>query len=99
MDDLVTFIRARLDQDLHLAKLNLLANQAGQASVDPSVDRHSWALRDVLAKRQIVDMYESARRAIYTGSETADQYILEPVIRLLALPYADHPEYRQNWKP
>jgi hypothetical protein len=41
------------------------------------------------------------------GSETFERWslardaalVLDPVIRLLAVPYADHPDYRDEWRP
>lgn len=57
------------------------------------------ALREVESKRLIVDGLCTARGlvslvAVY-GTTDPEQWIL----RLLALPYADHPDYRQEWKP
>ncbi|MEV6790890.1 DUF6221 family protein [Streptomyces sp. NPDC051320] len=66
--------------------------------------RHDPArvLAEIEAKRRIVDAY----------AEVADNDIDEPyeyaygwanglgaAVRLLALPYADHPEYREEWRP
>lgn len=74
------------------------------ASQDPQ-----RVLEDLAAKRRIVELYAEARqnaidyREDYTlagnrpWSEQTDH--LEPVIRLLALPYADHPHYQESWRP
>lgn len=75
----------------------------------PDFDDPAFVLADVAAKRRIVELYAEARqkaidyREDYTlagarpWSEQADH--LEPVIRLLALPYADHPHYQEGWRP
>lgn len=48
-----------------------------------------YVLADIEAKRQIVELVP---------------YLSEPgrrgdILRLLALPFADHPDYREEWKP
>ncbi|MFD4658014.1 DUF6221 family protein [Kitasatospora sp. NPDC058444] len=64
------------------------------------------ALADVAAKRRIIDRYTSA---VADAAEDADGYFdenraedarhLRPVLRLLALPYRDHPDYQPEWAP
>ena len=55
-------------------------------------------LADVDAKRRILDEHEP-------GSDPCDAHdaslrtIECDTIRLLALPYADHPDYREEWRP
>lgn len=39
---------------------------------------------------------EPERRDLYPGTATA---VLTSVIKFLALPYADHPDYRDEWRP
>jgi hypothetical protein len=70
--------------------------------------RHDPArvLAEVNAKRRILDRYTSA---VADSAEDADGYYdetrfedarqLYPVLRLLALPYADHLDYRPEWAP
>lgn len=49
------------------------------------------------AKRRIVDMFRAAEA---DRSGTSDfEVVLDNVLRMLALPYADHSDYRQEWKP
>lgn len=59
------------------------------------IARHDPArvLREVEAKRRIVDDF--------THWQPHDPGFdaLEPVVRLLALPYADHEDFREEWKP
>ncbi|MFE6868325.1 DUF6221 family protein [Kitasatospora sp. NPDC057692] len=72
------------------------------------IARHHPArvLAEVDAKRRILARYTSA---VADSAEDADGYYdenrfedarqLYPVLRLLALPYADHPGYRPEWAP
>jgi hypothetical protein len=50
-------------------------------------------LAEVDAKRRILD---ECGWAVKNGGGSA--FVL-PVLRLLALPYADHPDYRPDWAP
>ncbi|MFB6934560.1 DUF6221 family protein [Streptomyces chartreusis] len=52
----------------------------------------SRALREIDAKRQIVDRYAWLREHGDTGGTAW-------VLPLLALPYADRPGYREEWRP
>lgn len=130
MDDLVTFLRARLDEDEQVARgsgqpslswqnfdmdgeLRDDANAGTVAAVPQEetrahIARHDPArvLREVEAKRGVVRQYEGVReqarhpvsadnrmRARVAQGELGD------VLRLLALPYADHPDHRSEWRP
>lgn len=75
------------------------------------IARHDPArvLREVEAKRQIVDLHRPVQRRS-TGSsggaiedcQVCDHFPAQypcPTLRLLALPYADHPDYREGWRP
>jgi hypothetical protein len=71
------------------------------------IARHDPArvLREVEAKRRIVDRYEDAvtrqddpahsRIAAFHEVAEYDDWVLP----LLALPYSDHPDYREEWRP
>jgi hypothetical protein len=72
------------------------------------IARHDPArvLREVEAKRRIIDAYEEACERV-RNPVTADnraaariaQFELEGVVRLLAAAYADRPGYRAEWRP
>lgn len=58
----------------------------------------------VLAEPSRVLAECEAKRRIVSRIATADphpdaRYMLDLVLRLLALPYADHPGYREEWRP
>lgn len=62
-------------------------------------------LIEVDAKRRILNEYEGACRAAAASDEEtfdyADAWVhaLAHTLRFQALPYADHPEYQDLWRP
>ncbi|HET6914878.1 MAG TPA: DUF6221 family protein [Acidimicrobiales bacterium] len=68
----------------------------------------SHVLAEVEAKRRILEMHKPYRRIYGLGCDVClhprrltvdvDGWPC-PTLRLLALPYADHPDYRQEWMP
>lgn len=146
VDDLIAFLRARLDEDEQAAQEALHAD-----AVSPGVwttehhnsSTHSepnrchiaedrsgnyWSvahevyipnaehmacwdparvLAEVEAKRQILDevvpeidgMDERINGEWGIGPIAEDDYASVPLLKLLGLPYAGHPDYRQEWRP
>ncbi|MFI1524950.1 DUF6221 family protein [Streptomyces griseus] len=113
MDDLVQFLRDRLAEDEQTARAagdGWYGYDPEQqiAFVPPEDSRHiarhdpARVLREVEAKRRILDEVvpevEKAEEMIedewHTSTDAADD-----LIRLLALPYADHPDYQDTWRP
>jgi hypothetical protein len=92
-DDLVAFLRARLDDD----ERNAIWDRE-QREEDPR------AFREVEAKRRIVDAYEWAAAHPHTDDETGfwvrkgETSALRDTVIELAVPYADHPDYRPEWE-
>jgi uncharacterized protein DUF6221 len=110
MTDLVEFLRARLTEDEQAARmaradfftvgtLGMFAS-AGDAC---HVIRHDPArvLREVEAKRHVLERHgECGTGAGYCDDGGHDLGSLGCGDLLdLALPYADHPDYRDEWKP
>jgi len=85
---LTEFLTARLDEDASVAT-GLAPSPWGNLNVAA----HARILAEVEAKRRIVD------RATYMG-EAEDRMggYADEFLSLLALPYADHPDYRQEWR-
>jgi hypothetical protein len=113
VDDLVTWLRAQLDDDERVAN-RVEPNQAPtdlRAMVTRDDDTpfliidSARVLSEVDAKRRILDFLEYDRIDVSTAGgppETvpgARPVIAHPVLRLLALPYADRPGYRDDWRP
>ena len=61
----------------------------------------AYVLADVEAKRRIVDLHTGEHECPRDGDNCGYWHEDEActTLRLLALPYAEHPDYRQEWKP
>jgi hypothetical protein len=148
MDELVQFLRARLDEDEQVARTasHVLRNGAhwslddwhgreqphsliaqgtadqpvalGHFTADPvpteqavHIARHDPArvLRDIEAKRRLVEFHHAKlievvnadreERSGYWCAECDGEAFPCRTLRLLALPFADHPDYRAEWRP
>ena len=54
---------------------------------------YGWELADVKAKRQIIELCATET------DETGGRPLAIRTLRLLALPYAEHPDYQERWRP
>lgn len=117
MDDLIEFLRARLDEDQRTA--DAAAEESGvdwyygndavrarreddmiatgsQDILEPGYGKHiarhdpARVLADIEAKRRIID-------DTWGGPDHEDMWLHH--LRLLAAVYADHPDYREKWRP
>jgi hypothetical protein len=125
--DLVTFVRARLDEDETVARavgdpervwredsawaadlLNPLPSQRrdhpGYVPMITAEDlahiaRHDPArvLRDVEAKRRLLFQFEHRGNAVRGAIQPSTGGVWDDLLRMLALPYAGHPDYRAEW--
>ncbi|HEY9367551.1 DUF6221 family protein [Streptomyces sp.] len=61
------------------------------------IARHDPArvLREVEAKRRIIEECEPG----FNPPNAQAKYTAETVLQCLALPYADHPDYDEDWRP
>lgn len=85
------------------------SGMSGGGAHEPEIARHAVAhdparvLREINAKRQLVERYERAmenRRAHPDDLASAGALLaLHGAVKLLALPYADRPGYREEWRP
>lgn len=109
MSDIVEFLRARLHEDERLA-LNVLDTDDAwwvtrlhlSQDLDPvqthredsdltALARHfdrARMLREIAAKRQMLAWAEAMAPEMAVS-----------LLELLALPYSEHPDYRQEWSP
>jgi hypothetical protein len=100
VDELVRWLGEQLDEDEEDVR-------RGYLKAEPSPDYDGWdkstaaglppivaarVLREIDAKRRIVDRYAWLREHGDTGGTAW-------VLPLLALPYADRPGYREEWRP
>jgi hypothetical protein len=73
----------------------------GKRGTAEHIARHDPArvLREVEAKRRIVDSFAAGMEAEPLRRGTEGYAIVRMVLRLLTLPYSDRPGYRDEWKP
>lgn len=86
-DELVEFLRARLDEVEDMA-------QSGIAAESYLSDLGAVLLREVEAKRQVVD-YERTGDLGNLGINAWG--VWRDMLKLLAMPYAEHSDYQQQW--
>lgn len=96
-------------------KLLTVANRTVEELKDPALlgtrvpGWHSWAevkkmcqdvLAEVEAKRRIVEGYENTDGGPWGGcGDDCEWKAIGWTIKVLALPYADRPGYRDEWRP
>lgn len=85
MDDLLTFLVARVDEDLHT-----YAYVAGTFGGDALLDSH-------LPMLDLINILVSDYRNL--EPQDARTQGLAHALRTLAQSYAEHPGYRQEWRP
>ena len=93
MSDLTDFLHERYDEEEALVAATLAQRVPGRFILrrDPSYTR-----ADLDSKRRIVDEF------VRVDSGSADHelgYGLSVAVALLAAVYADHPDYREEWRP
>lgn len=95
--DLAAFLTARLDGELAQTRVTFPESMATWL--------RNWSAHvhaDVDAKRRIIEVHSGRQLTV----EPFDWHCLNgcgswpcPTLRLLALPYADHPDYNESWRP
>ncbi|WAL67110.1 DUF6221 family protein [Amycolatopsis cynarae] len=107
--DLITFLRAQIiESRQHILELRKLTAE-DQGLTEPwTPEGFDPVMVDLDAKQQIIDLHEPIEgewgpvcAVCHTTGADGDRKGEYPctTLRLLALPYADHPAYRQEWKP
>jgi hypothetical protein len=114
VNDLVVWLRRQIDEDerqspdVHLLRCEkLLSTWPSAADKICNCGLPARVLREVEAKRRIIELHPLVT---YTDEEPGYRQILNDhtcpgrqapctTLRLLALPYADRPGYRQEWRP
>lgn len=79
----------------------LLARIAEDERDLPSKGGVDWlhrVLAECEAKRQIVEAY-AGMEALPSEEQREQRATLRWACQLLAAPYADHPDYREEWRP
>lgn len=90
MTALTDFLLARIDEDWRMAVV-----EATLRNDDPywgSGESSKWERR--ITPERLLDECESRRHIVVNAMQPCQW-----VLRYLAAPYANHPDYRQEWKP
>ena len=110
MDDLVSFLRDRMAEDEAAIRTWESACWHLEACDDTGgyLERfdEKRMLAEVEARRRVIKLYENALAAQRSGSislrnRTQDEAavdVLGEAVKALALPYADHDGYREEWR-
>jgi hypothetical protein len=130
MDDLVQFLRDRLDEDERVAREAASTQRNGgswqfsemqvRAGDGAPVTKHTWVgegshiarhdparvLAEVQAKRLLLDRWSELQDRIDSeddqekrGRLALTRHGLDMFVFQLGTVYADHPDYRQEWRP
>ena len=110
--DLAEFLLARIDEDEATADG---LHDRGRLDVREGCDQYSYdprccdcgvparVLAECAAKRAIVEEYRASAGPSYEDADVdydaGRESGLEAAVRLLASPYAAHPDYRPEWAP
>lgn len=99
--DVLRFLTARLDEDeASIAEGDCPCVDGGLMPTCPE-----RVFQEVEVKRRIVELHKGDHQcSTYNHHGDIDSYALAldgdcSTMRLLALPYADHPDYQREWKP
>lgn len=108
MSELADFLLARIAEDEAVAR-QAVDYWSGDAASQPEYDHitlHDPArvLAECEAKRRIVERYLDVKAYVDRGNYDVDEYAaelsgLETALEFLTAPHADHPDYREEWKP
>jgi hypothetical protein len=104
-DGLVAFLRARLRSAAAYAGDDLCGCNAAACQGLPGCC--AFIRRDVEAKRRIIDLHAGSHECSSYDPISREinncQWVMDgedcTTLRLLALPYANHPDYRHAWRP
>ena len=113
MDDLVQFLRDRYDEDERVVRdANTspeMVTGIPRSYVDAPMSRHisrfadpARVLRETKAKRALLDRFlpDAASADEQINEEWhADSTLADDLLCTMAMSYADHPDYREEWRP
>lgn len=103
MSDLTDFLLARIAEDERHARKLAEVDRRPVLSLATTVNHPQRILLECESKRRIVEALDEAVNAnsrdvggLGVGSRLLG---LLDAVHYLALPYADHPDHREEWKP
>ena len=92
LPSLTAFLRARLDEDIAVARQTLTSSWLVGAGGPPAEERPAQALTEAVIRRGLLDGAAVAER-----DGRPDH--AHTVRRELALAYVAHPDFRPEWRP
>lgn len=111
MDDLITWLRAQLDDDERIARKNTGVEGLGDDGSYPDYRTYDGADVDAadeflgrFTSQRVLREVEAKRRLLndlsgFFGLADFPKALVEHTIKMLALPVSDRPGYREEWKP
>lgn len=100
-ETLTNFLLARIAEDERAYGV-IVAEMSTARPVVPYLDLARRILAEGEARREIVKLHTATDWGMAAGmlcDHCSDQRWPCPTLRALALPYTDHPDYRDEWKP
>jgi hypothetical protein len=97
MSDLTHFLLERIDEDERHARKLAEADRRPVLSLATTANHPQRILLECEAKRRIVVSFAAGAAEVRRG--TSEWAVVQMVLRLLALPYADHADYDASWRP
>lgn len=104
--DLTEFLKARFAEDEAARWKRINDEVATHVDAQPGTTAHDDLLKmqdyrpiaDIAAKRAIVDLDETIPMCLEGDWDAGRNDLHWDVLRLLARPYDEHPDYDQSWK-
>jgi hypothetical protein len=94
MDDLIAFVKARLDEDEAAIADDEVDDGTRFADVDPQTARFVWRFADEdRVKREVA----TKRKLIEEVTLRSSRDVAEIYVAVLAAVWCDHPDYRAEW--
>lgn len=95
---LTEFLLARIAEDEAVARVEVQRLAGAARRGGKRTARRRWA--ECEAKRRIVDTFEAREEQAHESNAIAAHATgLRIAMKILALVYADHPDYDEEWKP
>lgn len=108
---LTDFLTARIDDDERLARAAAGSAAPAEEGADVALVARfgpSRVLVECAAKRRLVELADEAtgydmtvdlERASSARADSKVAFVGDRILEVLALPYADHPDYDASWRP
>jgi hypothetical protein len=93
--DLVRFLLARVDDEESALRKLARRHRGDDAELDPSIERQR---SDIVAKRQVLGHVQQLLVLRDQPNEKTVRDVSTQILRSMAMPYAEHASYREEWR-